>query len=76
MHQRFPHGSRLLPVPGLLRRSRKQRGAAGPELHSRVSSMGIEAFLANITLGDLWALQLIQGALTLMALGLIHGHQR
>lgn len=38
--------------------------------------MGIESYLANITLGDLWALQLIQGVVMIMALGLIHGHQR
>ena len=38
--------------------------------------MGIEAYLANVTLGDLWALQFIQGVVTIMALGLIHGHQR
>jgi hypothetical protein len=38
--------------------------------------MGIESYLANITLGDLWALQLLQGAVTILALGLIHGHQR
>lgn len=36
----------------------------------------IDTLLAQITLGDLWALQLITGVLQLMALGLIHGHQR
>lgn len=38
--------------------------------------MGLDSYLANITLGDLWALQFIQGVVTIMALGLIHGHQR
>lgn len=36
----------------------------------------INSMLAQITLGDLWALQFITGVLQLMALGLIHGHQR
>lgn len=38
--------------------------------------MGIGNYLANITLGDLWALQFMQGVVMIMALGLIHGHQR
>lgn len=36
----------------------------------------MDAYLLNITLGDLWALQFIQGVVMVMALGLIHGHQR
>lgn len=36
----------------------------------------IDTMLAQITLGDLWALQFLTGVLQLMALGLIHGHQR
>jgi hypothetical protein len=36
----------------------------------------INSMLAQITLGDLWALHFITGVLQLMALGLIHGHQR
>lgn len=38
--------------------------------------MGIEAYLANVTLGDLWALHLITSVVNIAALGLIHGHQR
>lgn len=37
---------------------------------------GMDAFLANITLGDLWALQLVSAMAQLIGLGLIHGHQR
>lgn len=37
---------------------------------------GVEVFLANITLGDLWALQLVSAMAHLIGLGLIHGHQR
>lgn len=36
----------------------------------------LESYLVNVTLGDLWALQFIQGLVYLTALGLIHGHQR
>jgi len=36
----------------------------------------LESYLAQVTLGDLWALQLVQGAVYLLALGLVHGHQR
>jgi hypothetical protein len=36
----------------------------------------MDSYLASITLGDLWALQFIQGVVMIMALGLIHGHQR
>ncbi|BAU76515.1 hypothetical protein ppKF707_0152 [Metapseudomonas furukawaii] len=36
----------------------------------------INALLSQITLGDLWALNFITGVLQIMALGLIHGHQR
>lgn len=43
----------------------------------RVSRMDtVESFLAQVTLGDIWALQFIQGAIFLIGLGLIHGHQR
>jgi hypothetical protein len=38
--------------------------------------VGLETYLTQITLGDIWALLFIQGALNLIALGLIHGHQR
>lgn len=37
---------------------------------------GMDAFLANVTLGDLWALQLVSAMAQLIGLGLIHGHQR
>lgn len=33
-------------------------------------------WLANVTLGDLFALQLVLGLVQCVALGLIHGHQR
>ena len=36
----------------------------------------MDSYLASITLGDLWALQFIQGVVMIMDLGLIHGHQR
>lgn len=36
----------------------------------------MDSYLASITLGDLWALQFIQDVVMIMALGLIHGHQR
>ncbi len=36
----------------------------------------LEAMLAQVTLGDLWALQFISCVVQIMALGLIHGHQR
>jgi hypothetical protein len=36
----------------------------------------IETILANVTLGDLFALQFFHGLITCAALGLIHGHQR
>lgn len=36
----------------------------------------VESFLAQVTLGDIWALQFVQGAIYLIGLGLIHGHQR
>ncbi len=36
----------------------------------------MEAILANITLGDLFALQFVQGLVFCAALGLVHGHQR
>ena len=32
--------------------------------------------LTHVKRGDLWALQFIQGVVMIMALGLIHGHQR
>lgn len=36
----------------------------------------MSAWLANVTLGDLFALQLVLGLVQCLALGLIHGHQR
>lgn len=36
----------------------------------------MDAFLANITLGDIWALMFISTMVQLVALGLVHGHQR
>ncbi len=36
----------------------------------------VETILANVTLGDLFALQFIQGIVYCAALGLVHGHQR
>lgn len=42
-----------------------------PRLGDRMTS-----FLATVTLGDLWALLFVQGAVNLLALGLVHGHQR
>ncbi|KPZ21732.1 hypothetical protein ALO40_200175 [Pseudomonas syringae pv. viburni] len=35
----------------------------------------IEAF-NQISLGDIWLLQFMQGVVALLALGMIHGHQR
>lgn len=36
----------------------------------------VSEWLANVTLGDLFALQLVLGLVQCVALGLIHGHQR
>lgn len=36
----------------------------------------MDALLADITLGDLWALIFISSVAQIIALGLIHGHQR
>lgn len=33
-------------------------------------------FLGQITLGDIWLLQFMQGIVFLAGLGMIHGHQR
>lgn len=38
--------------------------------------VALDAMLAQVTLGDLWALQFISSVVQIMALGLIHGHQR
>lgn len=35
----------------------------------------IETF-NQISLGDIWLLQFMQGAVAILALGMIHGHQR
>ena len=36
----------------------------------------MEAYLTQITLGDIWALLFIQNSVIIISLGLIHGHQR
>ena len=36
----------------------------------------MDAYLAQVTLGDIWALLFIQNLIVITALGLIHGHQR
>jgi hypothetical protein len=36
----------------------------------------VSVWLANVTLGDLWALQFVLGLVQCALLGAIHGHQR
>lgn len=38
--------------------------------------MDINTYLSNVTLGDIWALQLVLGLVQCALLGAIHGHQR
>lgn len=36
----------------------------------------VSVWLANVTLGDIWALQFVLGLVQCALLGAIHGHQR
>jgi len=36
----------------------------------------MDAYLTQVTLGDIWALLFIQNSIITIALGLVHGHQR
>jgi hypothetical protein len=41
-----------------------------------VQSGAVSDFVRNVTLGDIWILLLLIGAIQIIALGLIFGHQR
>jgi hypothetical protein len=43
---------------------------------AKIQTDPVSVFVSNVTLGDIWVLQLVLGLVQCALLGAIHGHQR